>query len=186
MRKSASMRYRVNCENLRVTTYASLVFVTFGCSRSDGKPVIVPAKGIVMREGKPLPDAVVQFKAEKSSVISMGKTDSGGRFVLTTYISGDGAVVGENAIAVIKAGPPLTDREIDEQASHLTGITDPAEQVRAAQQIKTDRMRRAAANTKTSKKRMLIPSKYADLASSGLKQVVEKGKANDFQIILPD
>jgi hypothetical protein len=77
---------------------ALLVAACFtGCS--DGRPVIVPVSGQVLLDGKPLTYGFVRFSPGDGRV-SMGRLDENGRFRLTCYESGDGAIVGTHRIAV--------------------------------------------------------------------------------------
>ncbi len=88
----------------------SLLFAVFlstclcaGCS--DGRPGIVPVSGQVLIDGEPLTHGFVRF-APPNSRVAMGRLDKEGHFRLTSFESGDGAVVGNHRIA-IKSHEPL-------------------------------------------------------------------------------
>lgn len=82
-----------------------------GCGRQGEFPV-APTKGVVLCEGKPVPYVMVFFEplasGESGSSALVGKqgfavADAEGRFVISTYRDGDGAVVGKHRVRV---GPP--------------------------------------------------------------------------------
>jgi hypothetical protein len=69
-----------------------------GCG--DGRPKRVPVSGQVLIDGKPLTHGYVQF-APGDSRASTGGLDNNGRFVLTCFEMGDGAVTGKHQVAVM-------------------------------------------------------------------------------------
>jgi len=75
-----------------------------GCSSSS----LAPVHGRVTCHGKPVPQAGVIFspmpKAEgdrEAGKAASGSTDADGRFVLTTYKDGDGALIGRHRASII-------------------------------------------------------------------------------------
>lgn len=78
---------------------ALLVTACFlGCS--DGRPPMVPVSGQVLIDGKPLTHGFVRFSSGDGRV-SMGRLDENGRFRLTCYEPGDGAIIGSHRVAVL-------------------------------------------------------------------------------------
>jgi hypothetical protein len=73
-----------------------------GCG--DGRPTRVPVSGQVLIDGEPLTRGYVQF-APSDSRASSGELDANGRFELTCYDPGDGAVRGRHKVAVISKEP---------------------------------------------------------------------------------
>ena len=73
-----------------------------GCD--DGKPGLVPVSGQVLIDGKPLDFGFVRFAAPNARP-AMGRLDADGRFTLTCYTEGDGAVVGTHRVAVMAHEP---------------------------------------------------------------------------------
>jgi hypothetical protein len=69
-----------------------------GCS--DGRPPIVPVSGQVFIDGKPLTYGSVRFSPGDGRV-SLGRIDENGRFQLTCYEPGDGAIIGTHRVAVL-------------------------------------------------------------------------------------
>ena len=70
-----------------------------GCNKS---PNIVPVKGTVLLDGKPLEGAAVLFHPEANERPAVGITDKRGTFHLTTRSQGDGAHVGLNKVSITK------------------------------------------------------------------------------------
>jgi hypothetical protein len=71
-----------------------------GCS--DGKPTRVPVSGTVLIDGKPLTMGSVQF-VPAGARPSGSAIDKEGRFVLTCYEHGDGAVIGSHRVRITAA-----------------------------------------------------------------------------------
>jgi len=83
-----------------VTRLAVLVLVVQGCATSDPDQVAaVPASGTVTYKGQPVASGEIQFVPEKGRP-AVGKIESG-RFRMTTYSDGDGAIPGKAAVSVI-------------------------------------------------------------------------------------
>jgi len=69
-----------------------------GCSKgTEGIPA-VPASGTVTLNGKPLEQGTIQFVPSKSRP-AYGEIKDG-KFTLTTYVDGDGAVPGKHKVGV--------------------------------------------------------------------------------------
>ncbi len=122
-----------------------------GCGKEDPPP-IVPAKGVVLLGGKPLPTAQVRFIPQigfGAQYIATATTDDQGRFTL--QCSGQpGACAVENMVTVSEADIP------------------PKLQGEGAQ--------RELANYLRSLKNRPIPRNYASPASSPLRVTVSEGQ----------
>ena len=80
------------------TTFAGLLLVTLvGCG--DGRRERVPVSGQVLIDGKPLTRGDILF-APLEGRSSRGRLDQEGRFTLTCYDDGDGAVIGTHQVAI--------------------------------------------------------------------------------------
>lgn len=53
--------------------------------------------------GGPVADAVVTFSPQEGQPVAFGRTDSQGKYTLTTYQAGDGAVAGKYIVLVTKS-----------------------------------------------------------------------------------
>jgi len=87
-----------------------------GCG--GGRPPVTEVEGVVLLNGKPLPNAQVEFLPELSKfgaeMNSMAVTDENGRFRLTcNYLQLPGAVVGKHKVTVGEAPTPQEFRGMD-------------------------------------------------------------------------
>jgi uncharacterized GH25 family protein len=86
-------------------TFIVLVFV--GCGSSNEYET-TRVSGLVTCQGKPVANATVNFTpvpeesraAGQRGRVALGHTDKDGRFTLTTYQDGDGAIVGKHVVTV--------------------------------------------------------------------------------------
>src|SRR5450631_3408368 len=90
---------------------ASLLLTTIGCvlgcsSQNAGRPATAPVRGRIMYRGESVSGARVVFIHAGAPRFASGQTDADGRFQLTTYSPGDGAIVGKNVIIVVKHVTP--------------------------------------------------------------------------------
>jgi hypothetical protein len=98
-------------EQTSLLPIALLVLTTMvasGCG--DGRPARVPISGLVMIDGKPLSFGDVMFVPEAGRA-SQSKLDQNGRFILTCFGDGDGAVLGKHMVT-ITAGEPISSKVI--------------------------------------------------------------------------
>lgn len=77
-----------------------VLLVTVGCAGSD-RPPLGKVKGVVTLDGTPVPNASVMFTPIAGGRPASGTTDAEGRFSLTTFDPGDGALIGEHRVTVI-------------------------------------------------------------------------------------
>lgn len=85
------------------------LFALAGCAGGLKEFPVAEVTGVVLCEGKPVPFAKVQFnpKAEEGAKSAeVGKpgfafADKDGRFVLSTYGTGDGAVIGKHTVTAV-------------------------------------------------------------------------------------
>ncbi|QDU26002.1 hypothetical protein ETAA8_10740 [Anatilimnocola aggregata] len=75
---------------------ALLIFVA-GC---DTGPRMIPVSGVVTLDGKPVKNAAVMFLSTSGGRPAEGITDAEGRYSLTTFKFGDGAVEGQHSVSV--------------------------------------------------------------------------------------
>jgi hypothetical protein len=84
---------------VRFVPFLILALAT-GCSDSD-RMQTAPVKGVVTYKGKPVPNGTIMFMPSAGGKAATGELDKEGRFELTTYSDGDGAVLGSHDIAVV-------------------------------------------------------------------------------------
>ena len=73
-----------------------LAAVLAGCYGSRTSPV----EGVVLLDGKPLPDASIQFVPQGTGRDATGQTDKSGAFSMSTYNPKDGVVPGEYKVVI--------------------------------------------------------------------------------------
>ncbi len=129
-----------------------------GCD-DDEAPVLVPVQGIVLLNGRPLPEAQVRFIPmidQGSEYLASGQTDAQGRFTLTCA-AGKGASIGENRVLIVEG-------------------TIPPELLSESAQDKMIQYMNARQNRP-------IPKRYAKLATSPLRETVTEG-ASEYRLEL--
>jgi len=133
-----------------------------GCGRSKG-PAVEFVEGVVLLDGQPIAEADVGFSPVAGGVVAYGRTDSAGKFRLTTGQGGKhlgGAPVGEYTVTVIKWRNRLAD------LGPQPGPSDPA-----AGKWQADAERLSSLPPD-----YMVPKAYGDRATSQLKATVKKGR----------
>lgn len=81
----------------------------WGCARSPYE--LAPVEGVVTIDGAPFTEGKVMFAPiaqgsdGKAGRTAFGRLDAAGRFTLSTYEEGDGCVVGDHWITLVRLGP---------------------------------------------------------------------------------
>ena len=134
-----------------------LLVASLGCSGSSDDPSWakrVKASGLVTYQGKPVEGAEVTFINADKKHTGTAKTDSSGRFTLTTFSQNDGVVPGKQTVTIRRVDViDKTPANVDLSAG---GVAVPPE-------IK-----------------WIIPEKFSLPAKSGLSAEVKEGEKNDF------
>ena len=149
------------------------VFVMSGCG-SD-KPAMGQVRGVVTVGGKLTPNLEVNFQAKDSPRISVGVTNDKGEFVLSTFDTGDGAIVGENLVSF---------REI---VSSTTGAASPVSDSNRPSppaQLVTGKVDPSQFSKTLSGTGKVVPQKFTSPVTSGIKRSVVSGNSNVFRIDL--
>lgn len=81
---------------------ACLVGCTGGDEWTAKRPKVYPASGVLKVDGKEFEGATVVFHSQTNDVSAQGITDKSGKFRLTTFNQGDGAVAGTHKVVVTK------------------------------------------------------------------------------------
>ena len=146
---------------LLLTTQA-LVLATLssGCGGgSSGGPPIAPVDGVVIVDGKPKAGLNVTFHPEGGGRPATALTNADGSFEMTTFNTGDGAIVGKHSVS-ISAGSG------EEDASPpMPGFPGHEEWLK--------------------KQREMIDPKYGDPKTSGFTFTVPEGGLSDVEIKIP-
>src|SRR5262245_61420364 len=88
---------------LRIGSLLLVVLCLAGCSRrGPSLPTTVQAQGqVLLPDGRPLPGGRVELKPTANPAVeAFGDIDAGGKFTLTTYKPGDGAVPGTYKVVI--------------------------------------------------------------------------------------
>jgi hypothetical protein len=147
---------------------ASLLLTAVGCalgctSQTAGRPETAPVRGRITYRGESVAGARVVFIHAGASRFASGQTDTDGRFQLTTYSPGDGAIVGKNVVIVVKRSTP---------GNSAANPIDPS----AARNEDLDASFDRAASRAPA--RSAIPIKYANQKTSDLEREVLPGENN--------
>jgi hypothetical protein len=154
---------------IRWAMVAGVLVAICGCGSGAGKVVVVPVSGSVKYKGQPVDGALVSFATTASPRTAVGMTDAQGNFKLTTMNTDDGAVAGEHVVTISKAAkadgnvPKMQSPEDYAKYMQQTGSTKPP-------------------GAEVSKG--MIPEKYSNPATSGLKRTVVAGESNVFNFDL--
>ena len=135
-----------------------ILTVVIGCGGKKWPPTNKTA-GTVTLDGQPLEGATVSFFPQGDFKPANGKTDSAGRFEMTTFNANDGAMTGSFGVAVARY-PELK----IETTPEGTPWTEDMESDAPPEADKPDEND--------------LPKKYADPETSGLTATVVKGDNN--------
>ncbi len=161
---------------LRSLLMCALVAAFIGCGESN--PPTENVTGVVTLDGKPVEGATITFTADDpEGEPATGKSGVDGKYTLTTFTSGDGAMAGSYKITVKKfpevegsdapTAPAKEMSQDDEYAAFEQGYTaDDA----------------AKKGTKAAKN--MLPAKYESAVKSGLTATVVAGGENNFDLEL--
>ncbi|MCA9069663.1 MAG: hypothetical protein KDA84_12100 [Planctomycetaceae bacterium] len=152
-----------------------ILTATFGCLLGCGgtdHPPTKPVSGKVTYNGKPVTGAVVSFHLQEgeSPRNGTGQTNEEGEFEITTFESGDGAILGKHKVTIVK-----TEGEIGQSGEVDT--SDPG--------AAYDQAMRGAAQGK-SKGKHLVPEKYATVELTPLEYSITEDSDNNYEIELKD
>jgi len=158
-----------------------------GCGGKSYPPTS-PVTGVVTLDGKPVEGANVSFVSNDTKVQpASGTTDKDGKYSLTTFRSGDGAMPGEYKVAVSKyfseAGQSPYDKpaEPEETVAPKASLEDQyAAYEKAYKDAPKGPPTGAAKQPKTGNE---LPAKYASAGTSGISVTVKSGD-NSFPIEL--
>lgn len=141
-----------------------------GCGKgaSSGRKPVYPVTGVVTLSGGPVPGATVTLSPRDGQPVAYGTTDDSGKFKLSTYDTGDGAVPGAYVALVLK--PEAAPAGSSAGGGHDAGNT-------SASAMHT------AAKKKPKGAGGGIPEKYAKPDQSDLKVTIE-AKSNVLDLAL--
>jgi hypothetical protein len=80
------------------------ILLACGCGGNDW-PATAAVSGTLSRGGKPVAGATVCFQADGAPRFGYGTTDAAGRYTVSTFEPGDGAMIGEHAVVITVENP---------------------------------------------------------------------------------
>ena len=81
---------------------ACILGLASGCSRGRQYPPTHSVRGVVTIDGQPIADAIVSFLPDDGQNPANGSTDASGRYELTSFTRGDGAMEGSFRVTIVK------------------------------------------------------------------------------------
>ena len=157
----------------------ALMSMVSGCG--DGLPKTYPVSGVVNLDSKPLPGATVTFISDAGSNKSAATTtDAQGKYTMSTYKQGDGAVPGSYKITVTKYQRGAEESPYGDKPPEAVEQTPEAISAAYGKGYAGPPKGNAA---KAPKEWNDVPDKYGDLAKSCLTFTVE-AKPNTYDIEL--
>jgi hypothetical protein len=78
-----------------------------GCGPGDNLPECAPVSGKLTIGGEPLASAMITFHPEKPGNSGQAASEPDGTYVLNTYGTHDGAIVGKHTVTVERYLPPM-------------------------------------------------------------------------------
>jgi hypothetical protein len=163
----------MSCRKIRMLGIVgfSVAFLLSGCgSAVHDRPAVMPVAGKVTYKGKAVEGATVSFIAAKSPRTASGVTNAAGEYVLTTFDTGDGAVLGEHKVAIFKT-------------PHDQVIKNPGNPAQGGDIKAYEAAMKSVGKAKVESE---IPVKYAKVDTSKLVREVVKGEKNTFNFDLTD
>lgn len=135
----------------------------FGCG--PGRPEVAPVRGTVTLGGRPIPMGIIQFWPEEGRP-ARGTINQDGTYTLTTFESGDGAVLGKHVVTIESVATSDTAPKPKSVEEEIAIYSDPNTPVVQGGAMQT-----------------LIPRAYADRAQTPLRAEVARGENTlDFQL----
>ena len=139
--------------------------LTLGCAQSQGpeRPDTYPVSGTVTHNGEPVEGATVSFQSATGANSAVGTTDATGKYTLTTFAAGDGAVPGDYKIKVVKFDKPAQTKVVDESSENYVAPIE---------------------GQGNAPPKNLLPQTYADATKSGLTATVTEDANQVFDFAL--
>ena len=158
---------QVRATRILAVVISTVTFVAWGCGSGLKTPPMGKVEGKITYKGNPIPKGTVTFfpvegKGNEAGQPAIGEIQPNGSFELTTYDTGDGAVLGQHKAIVVARS---------EAVEKIPEGTIPSQ---LPQDLK-----------KQQGPKPLVPEKYMDPEKTPLRYTVRAG-ANDFAIELKD
>ncbi len=140
----------------------SVLVPACGTPAGSDRPATYPVSGTVTMNGQPVARATLSFQLVDGSGSAAGVTDNEGRYKLTTFAAGDGALPGQYVVAITQFEEPPPGAGVpDDHPDYNPNLPEFIPQ-------------------------NLLPKRYASTATSGLKATVVEGKNTSVDFELTD
>lgn len=148
----------------RLAVVSLALFLMSGCGTpgAGDRETTHPVSGTVTMNGQPVPRANLSFQLADGSGSAAAVTDAQGRYELTTFTAGDGAVAGDYLVAITQF----------EEAPPGAGVSDDHPDYNP--------------NLPAFVPQNLLPERYASVGTSELKATVVPGENSGVNFELTD
>jgi hypothetical protein len=146
-----------------------------GCGPASDRPETVPVTGTVTLDNTPLDGALVTYSPTAAGGhAASGTTDGAGRFTLSTFESGDGALPGSYMVGFSKA------------SGEAAAASAPADEEAAYKAMEEKGIDVTGPGTKEApvEDKDPVPAKYRTPGTSGFKADITEAGPNDFNFPL--
>ena len=145
-----------------ICTLLFMIPVLAGCGGDDR---VAAVHGIVKLDGDPVADASVTFMPKEGGRPAFGITNAEGAFELTTFESGDGALIGRHVVTIMAVDETTNSKAeaLAEEHGSLAEVMHPRSMT---------------------KQEWRIPPRYSEDDSSGLEFEVVRGADNQADFLL--
>jgi len=168
-------------------TVLAVSMLACGCGAPNPSEGCIPVSLTVTYKGQPVEGAQVTFSAAgEGTRTCQGTTDQSGIAVIGTFGTDDGAMPGPYQVSISKASnkgglagmgdPAMIDNDTKGEIPSMA-TADPTKAYRAQMKGEEGGFKEAESS---------LPTKYANIDSSGLKFTVQGPGANDFKADLKD
>jgi hypothetical protein len=152
---------KATVRSLAAAITLGLVVMT-GCGTNAPKregPHTYPVSGTVTQGGTSVTGATVRFEPADGSKGATGRTDDQGEYTLSTFAAGDGALVGDYRVSIVKMAGEGGAQAVSEDDPNYTGTEEEVEM------------------------KNVLPEKYSNVETSGLTATVaEENNTFDFPL----
>ncbi len=149
--------------------------MTLGCGSGSDFPPTYPVKGTVFHNGKAVENATVTFEMMEGTGNAIGSTDKQGVFELSTFSPADGAVAGQYKVKITK---------YDGDAPVAVKTPPPGQLAPPGLSESYAPPPISAKTGGASGPKNLLPEKYSNSDTSGLRALVKSGGGNNFKFDL--
>jgi hypothetical protein len=145
---------------LPIAAACVVIAISAGCSNN---PDYLPVQGSVYLDGEPVAKASIMFHPEEGGRPAWAITGDDGSFALTTFESGDGALLGDHVVTITLAQERPPGKQ--PQNPNFTNENASVMEIFASHQ--------------PNRKMWIVPEKYSDPDTSGLTFTVASGTNTD-------